>query len=152
MMRKSLIVVPALALLILAGLGLKGLVTGNTLSTTVQAAAEPVVQGCTGVAVTDIRNENVGLTLGEKVTVDWTFTPPTGVGNSCIGVEGFKVHIVVTRRNGKTDDRNLDLNASARSASVTFSEAGNKIKTVNATVTAKFSGAAVNSKTENSDN
>ncbi len=141
------------ALLLLAGAALNSQFAKLTQPATARAAApEPVVQGCTGVTVTDIVNENTAASTLEKVTVNWNFTPPPGVGNSCIGVEGFKVHIVVTRRNGKTDERNIDTTASARNTSVTFTEAGNKIKTINATVTAKFSGAATNSKTENSDN
>lgn len=153
MTKKLLTATLSLILLALAGAGLSGQLAPLSPVTTANAAtpnaAAPPVQGCSGVTVTSITNENVGLTLGEKVTVNWTLTQPSG---ACASLEGFKVSIQVTRRTGRTANRTVDLPASARSTDVNFTEAGDKIKSITATVTAKFSGAATGTKTENSDN
>ena len=154
--RKKMMLVTLACAVALVAAGLAGVLSPLTNTTKTLAAtpsnAEPPAEGCSAVTVTDIKNENVGLTLGEKVTVSWSFTPPPGVGGGCVDVEGFKVKIEVTRRTGRKSDRTVDTNASARSTNVNFTEAGDKIKSITATVTARFSGAATATRTENSDN
>ena len=106
--------------------------------------------GCTAITVTNIASQGVAANQGEKITVNWSFTPPAGVGGPCVKVDGFKVKIVVKRRNGNTDQRNLDASATAREASATFAESivNSPIESATVTVTAEFSGNAVTTKTQ----
>ena len=114
--------------------------------------AEPVAAqgGCTAITVTNIASQGVAANQGEKITVNWSFTPPAGVGGPCVKVDGFKVKIVVKRRNGNTDQRNLDASATAREASATFAESivNSPIESATVTVTAEFSGNAFTAKTQ----
>ena len=113
--------------------------------------SEPLAaQGCTAINITSIASQGVAGNQGEKVTVNWSFTPPNGVGGPCVSVTGFKVKIVVKRKNGNTDQRNIDASASAREVSATFAESivNSPIESATATVTASFAGTAATSKTQ----
>lgn len=155
--RKRMMLVTLVGAVILATAVLTGALSPLTNAINAPAATssinvEPPGEGCSGLGVTNIKNENVGLTTGERVTVSWSFTPPPGVDGGCISVEGFDVDLSVTRRSGRVNNRTLHASTTVRSADTIFTETVDKIKSIKATVTAKFSGQAIASKTENSDN
>jgi len=155
--RRRMMLVTFVFAVIFSAAGLAGALSPFTNSTksfnaTSTINVEPAVDGCPGLGVSNITNVNVGLTVGEKVTVDWTFTPPPGVDGGCISLEGFEVQLSATRRSGRVADRTITASPTARSANAIFTETVDKIKVIKATVKAKFSGQATATKTENSDN
>jgi len=153
--RRRMMLVTFVFAVIFSAAGLAGAsftTSTKPLAVTSPVNVEPSVEGCPGLGLTNITNVNVGLTLGEKVTVDWTFTPPPGVDGGCISLEGFEVHLSATRRSGRVAEKTISASPTARNANAIFTETVDKIKSIKATVKAKFSGQATATKTENSDN
>jgi hypothetical protein len=123
---------------------LVGLTFLSTTSKTVVAAPEPV-QSCSAVTINNIQTQSVALGQAEKITVNWTFTPPGGDGG-CIKVQNFEVWIEVTRRSGRKNNRKIDASATSTSVNAEFTEAGignlsDKIQSVKAIVTANLVAA-----------
>jgi hypothetical protein len=125
------------------GVAVAGAMSLSAKTTTSSALApEPVQASCSAVTVTNIQTQSVALGQAEKVTVDWSFTPPAG-GDGCAKVQNFEVWIEVTRRSNRKNTRKLDASATAHSLSAEFSEAGignlqDSIKSVKAVVTANL--------------
>src|SRR5688572_5545479 len=92
-------------------------------TTSAASAPEPPQAGCSAVTITNIQTQSVALGQAEKITVDWTFTPPTGAA-SCVKVQNFEVWIEVTRRSNRKNTRKIDASATAHSISAEFSEVG----------------------------
>ncbi len=126
-----------------AGLVVAGLIGAlspltNTTKTFAAVAPAPVAGSCTAVNVTNIQSQSIALGAGEKVTVDWNFTPPAG---DCVKVEKFDVYIEVTRRSGRKATRNIDASATARTVSAEFTDTVDPIKSARAVVTASLFSA-----------
>ena len=128
------------------GVAVAGAMSLSAKTTTRSALApEPVQASCNAVTVTNIQTQSVALGQAEKITVDWSFTPPSG-GDGCAKVQNFEVWIEVTRRSNRKNTRKLDASATAHSVSAEFTEAGigslqDKIKSVKAIVTANLVAA-----------
>jgi len=117
----------------------------NTAKTLAATRVEPVQASCSAVTITNIQTQSVALGQAEKITVDWSFTPPSGDGG-CVKVQNFEVWIEVTRRSGRKNTRKLDASATANTINAEFTEAGigalsDNIKSVKAVVTANLVSA-----------
>jgi len=117
----------------------------NTNKTLAATPVEPVQASCNAVTVTNIQTQSVALGQAEKITVDWSFTPPAG-DPGCAKVANFEVSIEVTRRSGRKNNRKIDASSSSRSVNAQFTEAGignlsDSIKSVKAVVTANLVAA-----------
>ena len=129
----------AFALAVLIG-GLS-LLTNTAKTEAATTVVEP--QGsCSAVTINNIQTQSVALGQAEKITVNWTFTPPSGA-DSCVKVQSFEVWIEVTRRSGRKNNRKIDASATANSVNAEFTEAGigaisDEIKSVKAIVTANL--------------
>jgi hypothetical protein len=127
----------ALAILI----GALSLLTNTPKTEAATSVVEP--QGsCSAVTINNIQTQSVALGQAEKITVNWTFTPPSGA-DSCVKVQNFEVWIEVTHRSGRKSNRKIDASATANSVNAEFTEAGigalsDEIKSVKAIVTANL--------------
>lgn len=135
----------ALAFVLAVAALIGGLFLANMTKTV--AAAPPVepVQSCSFVTINNIQTQSVALGQAEKITVNWSFTPPSG-DNGCIKVQNYEIWIEVTRRSGRKNTRKIDASATSTSVNAEFTEAGignlsDKITSVKAVVTANLLSA-----------
>ena len=144
---KSLKKVTPYTLAFTLAFGLAVLIGGLSLltNTAKTEAATAVVEpqgSCSAVTINNIQTQSVALGQAEKITVNWTFTPPSGA-DSCVKVQNFDVWIEVTHRTGRKSNRKIEASATATSVNAEFTEAGigalsDEIKSVKAIVTANL--------------
>jgi hypothetical protein len=140
--------IPPFTLALALALGFMTIVAGLSFLTnatrTVAATAVPV-QSCSFVTVNNIQTQSVALGQAEKITVNWSFNPPSG-DSACIKVQNYEIWIEVTRRSGRKNTRKIDASATSTSVNAEFTEAGignlsDKIISVKAVVTANLLSA-----------